>query len=153
MQMQCEKDNTCRQQPFSLKRKREEGLRPKSSQSPGTPTPRIFVILEAVTLLGRTIPRLLLSLCEVGVRSAQSAEQDWLSRKVEQLPEPEEEGEGVKSAHWSDAENDEIEIDASSWCFVAVTTPRGRRVGRLMSSGRSQKEEETNAESKARNRS
>ena len=44
------------------------------------------------------------------------------------VQEPEEESEGVKSVHWSDAENDEMEIDASSWCSAAVTkTERASR--------------------------
>ena len=47
----------------------------------------------------------------------------------------EEEGEGVKSVHWSDAENDEVEIDASSWCLAAVTTPGGRPGTLLVDSG------------------
>ena len=33
--------------------------------------------------------------------------------------------EGVKSAHWSDVEEDEMEVVSLSWCSAAVTTPRG----------------------------
>ena len=54
---------------------------------------------------------------------------------VAEVQEPEEEGEGLKSAHWSDAENDEMEPDTSSWCFAAVTMPRGPASTLLVDSG------------------
>ena len=53
-------------------------------------------------------------------------------RKPVQLPEfknPWKEGEGVNSVHWSDAENDEMEVD------VAVTTQRGPAGTLLVDSG------------------
>ena len=41
------------------------------------------------------------------------------------IQEPESEGDGVKSAQWSDIDNDAMELDSSSGCFAAMNTSRG----------------------------
>ena len=41
------------------------------------------------------------------------------------VQEPESEADGVKSSQRCDVDIDGMELDASSWCFAAVNTPRG----------------------------
>ena len=73
------------------------------------------------------------TLLEVATTNAQIVGLDWLNRKsgaVAGVQEPESEAAGVKSAQWSGTD-----LDTSSWCFAALSTPRGPTGTLLVDSG------------------
>ena len=51
------------------------------------------------------------------------------------VQEPEAEGGGVESVQRSDVDSDIVELDSSSWCFTAMSTPRGPAGTLLVDSG------------------